>query len=96
MASGVFTALLKYDLKSGRVEENDFGGIGLPSEFAVVPAGPDAGEDEGWLLGFVYDRARDASDLVIFDAQRVSAEPVARIALPKRVPQGFHGSWIAD
>ncbi|MFZ1108769.1 MAG: carotenoid oxygenase family protein [Rhodomicrobium sp.] len=96
LASGVFTALLKYDLKSGRVEENDFGGTGLPSEFTMVPSGPDAGEDEGWLLGFVYDRARGASDFVIFDAQRVSAKPVAKIALPRRVPQGFHGSWIAD
>ncbi len=96
LASGVFTALLKYDLKSGRVEENDFGGVGLPSEFTMVPARPDAGEDEGWLLGFVYDRARDASDLVILDAQSVSGPPVAKIGLPRRVPQGFHGGWIAD
>jgi carotenoid cleavage dioxygenase-like enzyme len=96
LASGVFTALLKYDLKSGRVEENEFEGVGLPSEFTFVAAGPDAGEDEGWLLGFVYDRGRDGSDLVIFDAQRVAAPPVAKIALPRRVPQGFHGSWIAD
>jgi carotenoid cleavage dioxygenase len=96
LASGVFTELLQYDLKSGRVLSNDFGGTGVPSEFAMAPAGPDAGEDEGWLLGFVYDRARDASDLFIFDAQRIDRDPVAKIALPKRVPQGFHGSWIAD
>ncbi len=96
LASGVFTALVKYDVNSGRSEENDFGGVGIPSEFAMVPAGPDAGEDEGWLLGFVYDRARNASDLVILDAQRVSEAPVAKISLPRRVPQGFHGSWIPD
>jgi carotenoid cleavage dioxygenase-like enzyme len=96
LASGVFTALLKYDLKSGRVASNDFGGVGLPSEFAMVPAGQEAGEDEGWLMGFVYDRARDASDLVIFDAQRIEAAPVAKIGLPRRVPQGFHGSWIPE
>jgi carotenoid cleavage dioxygenase len=62
----------------------------------MVSAGPDAGEDEGWLLGFVYDRSRDASDLVIFDAQSITGDPLAKIRLPKRVPQGFHGSWIAD
>ena len=67
LASGVFTDLLKYDLKSGRVVSQDFGGVGVPSEFTMVSAGPDAGEDEGWLLGFVYDRARDCSDLFIFD-----------------------------
>ena len=96
LATGVFTELLKYDLKSGRVHSQDFDGLGIPSEFTMVSTGPDAGEDEGWLLGFVYDRTRDASDLVIFDAQSIAEDPVARIRLPRRVPQGFHGSWIAD
>ncbi len=53
-------------------------------------------EDDGWLIGFVYDRARNASDLVILDAQRIEAKPVARIALPARVPQGFHGNWMPE
>lgn len=96
LSSGGFTGLLRYDLKSGRVDTQDFGGLGVPSEFAMAPARPDAGEDEGWILGFVYDRTRDASDLVIFDAQAISGAPVAKIRLPIRVPQGFHGSWIAD
>ncbi len=96
LATGVFTELLKYDLKSGRVNSQDFDGVGIPSEFTMVPAGPHASEDEGWLLGFVYDRTRDASDLAIFDAQSITGDPVAKIRLPGRVPQGFHGSWVAD
>ena len=96
LAMGGFTELLKYDLKSGRTDTQDFGGTGIPSEFTMVPAGAGAGEDEGWLLGFVYDRTRDASDLVIFDAQNISGAPLAKIRLPRRVPQGFHGSWIPD
>ncbi len=96
LATGVFTELLKYDLKSGRVDSQDFDGLGVPSEFTMVSAGPDSRDDEGWLLGFVYDRTRDASDLVIFDAQSITGDPVAKIRLPRRVPQGFHGSWIAD
>ena len=47
-------------------------------------------------LGFVYDKARDSSDLVILDATNPAAEPVASIHLPQRVPHGFHGSWIRD
>ena len=35
-------------------------------------------------------------ELVIIDASDVTAEPVARVHLPVRVPAGFHGSWIAD
>jgi carotenoid cleavage dioxygenase len=92
--SGAFCGVLRYDLKTGRTASHDFGEAGVPSEFVMVPGCTGAGEDEGWLLGFVYDRARDASDLLILDAQKVEAKPVARIRLPKRVPQGFHGSWI--
>jgi len=95
LENGSFGGLLRYDLKSGETQYHDFGESRTPSEFAMAPA-PGAGEDEGWLIGFVYDRTRDASDLVIFDAQRVSAGPVARIQLPRRVPQGFHGAWIPE
>jgi carotenoid cleavage dioxygenase len=33
---------------------------------------------------------------VILDASDPTAEPVARVHLPRRVPYGFHGSWISD
>jgi len=39
---------------------------------------------------------RDGSDLVILDASDFTASPVATVALPQRVPFGFHGSWVAD
>jgi carotenoid cleavage dioxygenase-like enzyme len=29
-------------------------------------------------------------------AQDVTAEPIARVHLPTRIPFGFHGSWISD
>jgi carotenoid cleavage dioxygenase len=92
--SGAFSGVLRYDLKCGQATCHDFGEAGVPSEFVMVPAAPDAGEDEGWLIGFVYDRQRDTSDLLILDAQKIDAKPVARVRLPQRVPQGFHGSWF--
>jgi carotenoid cleavage dioxygenase-like enzyme len=92
--SGAFSGVLRYDLKSGQAACHDFGEAAVPSEFVMVPAAPDASEGEGWLIGFVYDRAQDASELVILDAQTIEAKPVARIRLPERVPQGFHGNWF--
>jgi carotenoid cleavage dioxygenase len=60
-----------------------------------VPAAG-GGEDDGWLMGYVYDAATDRSDLEILDAHDFGAPPVATVHLPCRVPYGFHGSWIPD
>jgi carotenoid cleavage dioxygenase-like enzyme len=93
------TSLLRYDLTSGAAIEHAFGTAeapGGPGEAVFVPstAGP-ADESSGWYLGYVYDPARDGSDLVIIDASDFAAQPVARIKLPHRVPYGFHGNWIS-
>lgn len=87
--------LLKYDLATGTVVAHDFGAGHMPAEGVFVPAGDRAGEDEGYVLLYVYDAARDGSDLVILDAAHFAAPPVATIRLPQRVPFGFHGNWIA-
>ena len=65
--------------------------IGI-DEFVFVPARPDAAEDEGVLMGFVYDAGANRSALTVLDA--ATLEPVASVALPARVPHGFHGSWV--
>ena len=61
-----------------------------------VPASAASGEDEGWLLSYVYDRTSDRSHLLVLDAHDWGAAPLARVQLPTRVPYGFHGSWIGD
>jgi carotenoid cleavage dioxygenase len=88
--------LRKYDLARGIATPQDFGAQRFTGEPVFVPASEDAGEDAGWLMAFVYDAARDASDFVILDASDMNAAPVATIALPQRVPAGFHGNWIDD
>ena len=90
--------LVRYDLNTGSAVEHRFGTAespGRPGEAVFVPSttGP-ADEGNGWYLGYVYDPARDGSDLVIIDASDFAGSPVARIKLPHRVPYGFHGNWI--
>ena len=89
------TALLKHDVVAGTTVEVDLGAGRAGSEFVFVPAADDAGEDEGWLLGYVYDKATDTSALVVVDAHDFGTE-VARVHLPVRVPAGFHGNWVPD
>ena len=90
------TALIKYDLRGEGTTVHDFGPGRVPGEGVFVPASPTAGEDEGFVLTYVYDGARDTSDLVILDAASFAGPPVATVALPQRVPFGFHGSFIPD
>jgi carotenoid cleavage dioxygenase len=91
-----FSALVRYDLERGASESHDFGPQCVPGEAVFVPAAPGAAEDEGYVLALVYDATRDASELAILDASRFAAPPLARVSLPRRVPFGFHGSWIPD
>jgi carotenoid cleavage dioxygenase len=87
---------LKHDLVSGTVEVHTFGPGRHTGELVFVPRSPDAAEDDGWLVSFVYDAATDRSELVILHAQDFGGDPVASVQLPQRVPYGFHGNWIPD
>jgi carotenoid cleavage dioxygenase len=88
--------LVKYDMTTTTSSTHDFGPTSFPGEFVFVPAGDGAAEDEGWAMGIVYDKSTDRSDLVVLDATDMAADPVATVHLPRRVPFGFHGSWIDD
>ncbi|MFQ5698494.1 MAG: carotenoid oxygenase family protein [Myxococcota bacterium] len=88
--------LFKYDRHADRSWTCSFGPGFAAAEPVFAAGASDGAEDEGYILTFVYDAARDRSDLVIVDATEFEKGPVARIHLPCRVPHGFHGSWIPD
>jgi carotenoid cleavage dioxygenase len=89
-------AFRKYDLATGRSEAHVLADGRAGGEPVFVPARGGTSEDDGYLMSFVYDPADNRSELVIIDASNVTADPVARVHLPVRVPAGFHGSWVAD
>ncbi|MEU5300803.1 carotenoid oxygenase family protein [Streptomyces noursei] len=88
-------ALLRYDLRTGGVARYGFGPGRTPGEAAFAPADDRPG-GPGWLITYVYDATTDTSDLVILDAEDITAGPVATVSLPRRVPYGFHGNWLPD
>ena len=88
------TCLYKHDLGTKTRQVHDFGAGRVPGEFVFVPAHAAAGEDEGWLVGYVIDTNTDTTDLVILDAQDFTGAPVAAVTIPHRIPPGFHGNWI--
>ena len=96
LTSQSVSALVQYDLVRGGARTHEFGPGCTPGEGVFAPASADASEDEGWVISFVYDEDRGGSALVILDASRFDGPPVATVALPQRVPFGFHGNWIPD
>jgi carotenoid cleavage dioxygenase len=89
-------AILRHDLAKGTVEAHEFGRDATVGEAVFAPAAPDAAEDDGYVMTFVHNPDRGAADLVILAAQDFTADPVARVHLPARIPLGFHGNWIPD
>ncbi|MDX1650634.1 MAG: carotenoid oxygenase family protein, partial [Myxococcota bacterium] len=88
--------LLQIDFERGSRREHDFGEGVRPGEPVFVPDPDGSADDEGWVLTYVHDENRGESALVVLDASRFEAPPVARVPLPRRVPYGFHGSWLPD
>ena len=89
-------AFLKYDVNTGASVSHELKNGREGGEPVFVPAAGASAEDDGYLLSFVYDPAENNSELIIVEASNMAQDPVARIHLPKRVPAGFHGSWISD
>ncbi|MFD5700238.1 carotenoid oxygenase family protein [Streptomyces lasiicapitis] len=88
--------LVKHDMLRGSQQVHRFPKGAAASEPVFVPRRGARDEDDGYILSYVNDPDRGATDLVILSAQDFTGRPLARAQLPGRVPLGFHGSWVAD
>jgi carotenoid cleavage dioxygenase-like enzyme len=95
-ADGSASAIIKHDMTSGESTRHRLSADAVPGEVVFVPRERATDEDDGWLIGIVADPVGDAAELIVLDAGDVSRPPVASVRLPRRVPVGFHGSWIPD
>lgn len=68
------------------------------SEAAYVPREPgiNSEEDDGYLILFVHDENTGKSFVNVVDAKTMSADPVAVVELPQRVPYGFHAFFVSE
>lgn len=89
-------AIVRHDHQSGSYERQVPEGDLQLGEAIFVPEPGADGEQDGWLLCLAFNEARNQSDLLVIDARDFTADPVARVELPYRVPFGFHGVWVAD
>ncbi len=92
----LFEGINKYDFEKNSCQVHSFGEGRFGGEAVFASGSNDSAEDAGWLVTFVYDENEQQSELVIVDAQNITAEPVARVIIPQRVPYGFHGTWVSQ
>jgi carotenoid cleavage dioxygenase len=88
-------AIHRYDFSDGTVVSHTFARGRTPGEAVFVPADGRPG-GPGWLMTLVHDAATGYSELVILNADELTAPPVATVHIPRRVPFGFHGNWLPD
>jgi len=95
-SDGGFTRTLahRYDFETHALVTHDFGEAAMPGECIVVPKTEGGPEDDAWALLFVHQRDGSATKLVLLDARRFEAPPIAEIQLRGRVPFGLHGDWL--
>jgi carotenoid cleavage dioxygenase len=89
-----FDALVKYDLQTGNHTRWEYGKGIFGSEAPFAPRQGSVGEDDGYIVTITTDTNDWTSACEIFDASQIEAGPVAKVALPHRVPAGFHATWM--
>jgi len=87
-----FCGVVRHDLRTDTSIRASYGADATSGEPVFAPdVDADDGES-GYVLNWVHDRAADESSVVVLDG--ATLDEVARVHLPRRVPSGFHGSFL--
>ncbi|GMH18223.1 hypothetical protein Nepgr_020064 [Nepenthes gracilis] len=108
---GQVTAIIKFDLHAepdtskmklevgGNVQgifELGAGQFGSEGIFVPREHGINSEEDDGHIIFFVGNEKTGKSSVYVIDAKTMAADPVAVVELPRRVPVGFHASFLTE
>jgi carotenoid cleavage dioxygenase len=82
------------DLATGKRSTFYPGPTSTVQEIAFAPRSADAPEGDGFILGLVNRFESMSTDLMVMDAQKLDAGPLATVHLPVRLRNGLHGNWV--
>ena len=89
---------MKYNNDTGQSTQWDYGEGVFGSEAVFAPKpGADrrSAEDDGYVVTLVTNSKDATSHCLVFDATDIAQGPIASVAMPHRVPVGFHATWAA-
>lgn len=84
----------KFDLETGTTTRYEYGEGRYGGEVHIAKRIGSTAEDDAYLITFVQDMKLDQSECVVFNAQDITAGPIARIILPERITTGTHACWV--
>jgi 9-cis-epoxycarotenoid dioxygenase len=90
------SGIAKVDLDTGTVMRFMYGQNRYGGEPTFVPSreNGEGEEDDGYVVGYVYDERTDLSELVVING--TTMETNATVKLQTRVPYGFHGTFVRE
>jgi carotenoid cleavage dioxygenase-like enzyme len=93
-----FPGLVKYDLATGGYVAYSAGPQYFYNEPGFAPRDKAESEDDGYLVTLVWNPVDLRSEIQVFDCKGacLAQGPVARIVLPRRVPHGFHATFVSQ
>lgn len=89
-----FDGIVHHDLKAGTHDRYQCPPGRYLSEVGFAPNPKGTRDNDGWLVTIAAG-GNAPSEAQVFDAAAVSQGPIARFALPRRVPLGFHATWFS-
>ena len=93
-----FPGLVKYDIATGGYVAYSAGPQFFYNEPGFAPRDQAQAEDDGYLVTPVWNPTDERSEIQVFDCKgaRMAEGPIARILLPRRIPHGFHATFVSQ
>jgi len=90
----MFNCMTRFDFEAKQLERWFIGEASTLEEVQFVPRSADAPEGDGFLIALLLRHGMPYTDLVVLDAMKVAAGPLATVRLPLRLRPGLHGCWV--
>ncbi len=93
-----FGGLAKIDHRTGAFVAWSEGPTSYYNESGFAPRDGATSEDDGYIVGFAWNAPKQRSEIHVFDARgnEFGRGPIARVVMPRRVPSGFHATYVSD
>lgn len=89
-------ATLSWNMQTGAVDQYNFGSGIIAEEPVFIADKNSTKSGQGWLLQTTLDYKKQRTEIYIFNALNIADGPIAMASMPRALPLGFHGSFVAQ